>query len=386
MGGGHSADPRVQPPLPRLLRVLLLLGIPLLGLAAGLWLSYQGWRLVYQESPLGASDLWQRQRHLWMLLAGFSPYGGVDANYPPGSLMLLYPQIGWLSFHAARRLWAAMLLPLLSGLCLMGADASGASNRLERLFVMLTIVGHYAIGATVGNGQFGIHVLVGVFGLLLLLDRGIEFRGARLWAATLCVLLVLIKPHVGVLFVVLLPVFGAWRPTVLAASIYGGLTLWALALSRAPAELLQAWWQRALITASKDTQVAGPWLTLGSALAVLLLAVWCVRRRHADVWQLGAVLGLATLFVTFHRWYDDVLTLLPLIALLRAGRRLGWASLRGRGVAALVFLLLLVSVAPGGLYALPAAWGAATFVAQRMIWLLVLSVLLLAGDRPVVAS
>lgn len=356
------------------------IAIPLLGFAAGLWLSYQVWRLVYQGLPLGASDLWQRQRHLRMLLDGLDFYSGPDANYPPGSLMLLYPQLGWLSFGAARRLWAAVLIPLLCGLCLMAAHASGAATRLERLFVMLLVVAHYAVGATVGNGQFGIHALVGIFGLLLLIEQRRDFRGARLAAATLCVLLLLIKPHVGGLLLLMLPLLGCWRPFLLGASVYGGLTLWALLLHGSAGELLASWWQRALFTASKDTQVAGPWLSLGALLCVALLVLWCHRRRQADVWQLAGVLGLATLFVTFHRWYDDVLTLLPLLALLRAGGRSGWQSRRGRWLALLVGLLLLVSVAPGGLYALPAAWAAASFVLQRLIWLLVLGTLLLAPD------
>ncbi|NLX35075.1 MAG: hypothetical protein GXY68_00115, partial [Chloroflexi bacterium] len=86
----------------------------------------------------------------------------------------------------------------------------------------------------------------------------------------------------------------------------------------------------------------------------------------------------------YHRWYDDLLLLLPLLALWRLARQA--SSVRWRVAAgALCALTLASTLAPGGLYLLTGGWRSAYLAAQVAIWLADLALLLAAahsGRRP----
>jgi len=60
------------------------------------------------------------------------------------------------------------------------------------------------------------------------------------------------------------------------------------------------------------------WLPL---LALLGAAVWVHRYRRSDVWNLMGAMAIVARMGWYHRVYDDLLILLPVIALLRIGTR-----------------------------------------------------------------
>jgi hypothetical protein len=63
------------------------------------------------------------------------------------------------------------------------------------------------------------------------------------------------------------------------------------------------------------------WLLPLSFTALAVLGYWTYRNRNADLWLLLGVAAIFARFWTYHRDYDDVLILLPAIALLRVARR-----------------------------------------------------------------
>ena len=95
-----------------------------------------------------------------------------------------------------------------------------------------------------------------------------------------------------------------------------------------------------------------------------IFAVWLFLRRGASLLTLMGVTAVVTLFAGYHAWYDHVILLLALLALLRVA----WTQ-DSRPAAVLGLLLVLFLLAPGGVYALPVAWSNAYVVGQTLVFL-----------------
>ena len=81
-------------------------------------------------------------------------------------------------------------------------------------------------------------------------------------------------------------------------------------------------------------------------------------------------------------WYDDVLMLIPLVALIAWAR--GGASARSRAMAGWLSLGFGLSLlAPGGIYSLPRALANAYAIGQSVCWLAVLVFLAWTARSPV---
>jgi hypothetical protein len=108
--------------------------------------------------------------------------------------------------------------------------------------------------------------------------------------------------------------------------------------------------------------------------------LWTYRHRHVDLWLLMGVSALVARFWTYHRWYDDLLILFPMIALFRIAKE------RPTGVTnvlagALFGVTLLASLAPGGLYLFPRPWNMVYVTGQVVVWSTVLIYLLHRARR-----
>jgi hypothetical protein len=108
------------------------------------------------------------------------------------------------------------------------------------------------------------------------------------------------------------------------------------------------------------------WATAASLVILIALGLWIYLHRRADTWALLAVCALAARFWTYHRWYDDLVILLPMLALLRVvgTERRPWTTAAGWLLAGGV----LTSLAPGGLFLLPQPWSGIYVVAQTALW------------------
>ena len=306
--------------------------------------------------------------------------------YPPATYVLLWPLLGWLKIDPARWLWGLTTIIALAALIVLLVRESGAEGPLERTFVALIPCSIYATGAAIGNGQLIVHILPLLLAGLLVLGR--EHRGWRedLIASALLVA-TMVKPPVSAPFlwlVLFLP--RSWRPILLVGIGYALLTLFAVSFQDASLiELFRDWSARS--TAAAVTGGYGNvanlhvwlgslglerWILPASLLVWLALGLWIHRHRDADLWILLGVAAFAARFWTYHRWYDDVVLLLPMVALFRIIKR--EPSDGGSGILAGVLLgaALLLMLAPGGLFVLPPPLSTIYVVGQTALWIVTL--------------
>jgi hypothetical protein len=386
----------------RLLRIAVALE-----LAAALpWLAYQLWRLLSAAEPVwpgsvrGGLDL--ASLHAWSELwfDGVDPYRPENvrplavAVYPPASFLLLWPFVGWLDVDAARLLWAATALGALFGLSRLAVRASAVRTPVARWFVGLLPAALYPAGATLGNGQSGLHVVALLVAAVLHFEQ--RPRGAaRSVVASLAMLWALFKPSLAApFFWLVLLARGGWRPAAAIAAGYAALTGAACAFQPAGvASLLGEWAAGAAAVTSRNTlrlshgnlqnflvaRGLEAWFVPAALGALLALGAWILLHRDADVWLRLGVTALVTRFVSYHGWYDDLLILLPAIALLRLAGRAGPGAPARFTAGWLVALAFALHLAPGGQYLLPPPWRGLFLAAQLALWIAMLATLLAAA-------
>ncbi len=116
------------------------------------------------------------------------------------------------------------------------------------------------------------------------------------------------------------------------------------------------------------------WVLPAILFLLVGLALWVLLHRRCSVWILAGVTAIVARSAMYHGWYDDVILLLPLIALYHATGPLFPA--RGRVVAGFFFGLFAASLlAPGGVYLLPHPWNNIYVLAQTGVLFLVLGFL-----------
>jgi hypothetical protein len=333
--------------------------------------------------------------------------------YQPASFAVMWLLLGWASLSVTRWIWAATSLIMLAWLVRIVVRASGAATPLERWFIALIPLSMYATGACIGNGQLILHILpLLLSGILLLHKHPISWKRDLLAAVLIAVSLV--KANIGAPFfwiVIFMPC--RFRPAVLALSGYlvlTGLGLWCREapvqphVSRQKAEIPVARMdettaksgdqapkedssvvQRISKMAAKSGEWAGGrrvadlpiwlhrlglgrWTLIASAAFFGLLGVWTWRNRRSDPWiQLG-VTGFWTRFLTYHRWYDDLLMLPAMVALFRLAKGDPSPSHR-RWAGFLLALMLPAMIAPGTLYLFPRPWCMYLELLKTALWL-----------------
>jgi len=107
-------------------------------------------------------------------------------------------------------------------------------------------------------------------------------------------------------------------------------------------------------------------------LVLMILGVWIFRYRRADIWILMGVTALVARFWTYHMWYDDLLILLPMVALFRIASQRAPVAAVDRLAGPLLAMTILTVIAPGGLYLLPMPWNELYVALQTITWITVL--------------
>jgi hypothetical protein len=279
----------------------------------------------------------------------------------------------------------------LVGLSRIVVRETGARNRRERLFAVLMLLSMNATGVCVGNGQLSLLVLPLVTAGVLRLRRNRAGWATDAAAASL-VLVSLVKPNLSAPFfwlVLFLP--GRLRPAVLVVAGYAVLTaLAALPQETGVASLLGSWARQSQADCAPcgtaDLHVLlhylglPGWMFPASLVALLALGGWVRLHRGIDIWILLGVTALAARFWTYHGIYDDVLAVLPMVALFRAARTNPRAG-----------VLLAVAVAsmllPARLHHFwPHPWPLVFAGVHAAVWLWMLVFLLREGRREVRAK
>jgi hypothetical protein len=342
-------------------------------------LGYQFWRLLFQTGQWGAIDLFVFHR---MVTNWFSPVSDSSRGslYPPATFVFLFPLVGWLEGTPLRWFWAVVNLATLGGLIYLMIDAAGAKSRHERAFIALIPLAIYATGAMIGNGQIGlVTLLLLLFGIYSMY----RYNNWRADLGALAFLASLIKPTISAPFGwIFLFVCGKFRHTLLVGIGYIILTLFASAFRQdSLLVLLQQWLARGTNTAAQFEYgisnlsiwlgEAGlmAWILSAALIAMIGLGGWVWFHRDRDLWLILGVTAFVARLWTYHAWYDDVLILLPIIALYRIAKSAGTTGNRDVIAGILFALLLIFSLAPGGLYLFPPPWNSIYVAVQVLIWL-----------------
>lgn len=385
----------------------------LMAIISLLWLGYEFWRLLFQVGEMGAIDLKNRHAEVSCWIDGINPYRAKGtAMYPPASYPLLWPFLGWLNFNAARWLWALSSLLCLGGLVFLTQKYAPARTHTEKLFWVILPLAIYPTGATIGNGQLPVHILPALMAALLLISEKPHLL--RDVSAGLLFLFALVKPTLSAPFFWIL-VFRPQRlrPALVAVTGYLLLTFASTAFLQGNAwQLMGDWIQTSLNGADFGTRQiekslteesaafssGAHWLSLRinrymsqmqlhglslpNALAgLLLLGIWTWFYRNIDLWILLGVTALFARFWTYHMWYDDLLILLPMMALYRIAGTERFSA-KWRGTAFWLFALSLpLMMAPGGLYLFPPPWNTLYVLAQKLLWVSMAFFLIIAAEK-----
>ncbi len=358
---------------------LIELLIPILALAALIWLGYEFWRLLFQPYPPGAYDLVFRYREVQAWFAGipvYSEFGGT--GYPPATYTLLWPFLGWLELTEVRWVWAALMVGSLFWLIRLMIEESGAESLTEKIFISLVPLSTYATGAAIGNGQLIVFLLPALLTGLLTLYRRERSWGRDLMGAAL-VLISLAKPTISVPFLWLVFFLPARRSFLLVLGSYVGLTLLALTFQESSAEWLFREMTGNAVEVAAHKGYADlhlllimlglrDWILPASFVVWVGFGVWVYRHRHVDPWLLLGATAWVARFWTYHLWFDDLLILVPMIALYRFAKQSAPDESKGKIAWILFFLTLLSMLAPGGLYLFPEPFRTSYLVVQVAIW------------------
>jgi len=345
------------------------------------------WRLLLDTGREGAIDLIFHHKVVDLWFHGEQVYGKVGTAYPPASFVFLWPFFGWMEVTAARWFWAITTVAALACLIPLIVRASKASTALERAFIALIPLSMYATAATIGNGQFTVHVLAILLAGLAVLERNRPTWSADLIAASFMVF-ALIKPTVAAPFfwiVVFVP--RRWRPGVLVVFGYVLVSIFAMSFQTGNfIEQQQAWANAGRIGTAYGAIRGGyanlsTWLTRAglqtwnmpaSLIMLAWLGGWIYRYRQRDLWILIGVAALVARLWIYHRLYDDLLILLPMITLFRLAKQ--GPAIDGSDVMAGVLLAITLagSLAPAHFLVSPPPWNGLFEAGQTVIWIAVL--------------
>jgi hypothetical protein len=392
-------------------KMLMSVAVVIMIIAAAVWLGYQFWRLflglkpVWSTSPIGAVDLkWRHGQVQRLFQEGESPISLFKSGgYPPASYVILWPLLGWLEISSARLLWGLTSIAILLWFINFILKESGASTRLERTFVSLIPLSVYATGATIGNGQLALHVLpLLVFAVLLI--RRDRFSWIDDIIASVLLIFCLVKPNISIPFfwiILFSPSKIRLRPAILVIFGYIALTSFAFLQENKTKVSIKIPENSSGINKIKDTladivgavESSGYWgveyryadlaawlsslnlneLILPAILLVFLaLGLWIYIYRNVDSWILLGVVAITTRFWMYHRWYDDLLIMIPLITLFRITKRGSFFKNNNLVSGGLLAITLLSLLAPGGLYLFKTPWNKIYAMGQAIVWMLLL--------------
>jgi hypothetical protein len=365
-------------------RSLFKFAISLISILAALRLGYEFWRLLLDKDMNGAIDL--RITHQWVNLW----FAGKPLNkiyFLPATYTMLWPLTGWLSFESARWLWAILYVVSVAWLARIVIDETGIKKREEVVFSVLFILSIYSTGITIGNGQVILFLLPAII-TAVLLERNREHSPGKDIAVSLLLLFSLLKITITApFFLISLITQRAFRPLIIAA--FGYIILTYVAISYHDSGLIEA--LRVWVENGSNMATTGGYshlhiwlgelglnkLILPSSLGLFfVLGLFLYGFRKTDIWiQLGVAAIVARLW-TYHSLYDDLLILIPMIAIFRI-RKFRKLSER-EGIAA--DLLLLTSglglLCPASFLRLAFPLATLFRAGQAIIWILMLAFLL----------
>ncbi|MGV7222784.1 MAG: glycosyltransferase 87 family protein [Nitrospinales bacterium] len=378
--------------------IVLRLSTGFMGIISILRWKYELHRLLFETGRKGAIDL--KLLYFWVnqWSAGNPVYEELStvaaSTYPPASHIILWPFLGWLNFTSALWLWAFTMMGALTWLIIIVVRESLAETFLERLFLVLLILSMYSTCITIGNGQLGIHILPPLLWGLLMIQRS-----QKTWLMdliiSLMILFCLVKPSITVpFFWILLCKRKGLRPAVMIVFMYIFLTFFAVSFQETGFFVLMKEW---LLTAKHAALNAkygyanlhqwmsgigfGDWIPHASLSVLILLGLWLYYHRNKDIWLLMGVTAIISRIWTYHALYDDILILIPMVALFRIAKQ--GASRGGEDMKAGILLVIswFSMLSPGRFLTFPPPWNLLFKIGQPVVWFAILFFLLIQISR-----
>jgi hypothetical protein len=255
-----------------------------------------------------------------------------------------------------------------------------AESTLDKLFVVLMLLSMNATGVNVGNGQITLHELLLVTAPILFLQRHAEWR--RETPLVLAALLLsLVKPSISVPFFGLVLVQrNGFRTLAAVAAGYAVVTVFAAAFQNRPLFALL----RDSLAYGHTQAVRGgyanldnwlramglsDWALPAAFLVLVALVLWLFLHRQADVWILLGVTAIAARLWMYHRVYDDMLILLPMVTLFRIAKHPNTPRKTSVHAGLLLGITVFAMLAPARLELLPFPWRVPFTVGHAVVWI-----------------
>ncbi len=347
-------------------------------------LAYQIWRLLFDRDRNGAIDL--RFVHEWVG-AWFAGEHLNEIILLPATYAMLWPFTGWLSFESSRWLWALLYVVFLVWLSFIVIRETGIERKRDVLFAVLFILAIYPTSITIGNGQLILFLLPFILSAVLMeSEHGIG--AAKEIVVSFLFLFSLLKITIAVPFL-LIPLVRAraFRPLAIAGCVYILLTYIAISYrDSGPVEIFRVWLHDSTALAATggyaDVHI---WLArLGLKQFILPLSfiilgvygLWLYAFREADVWIHLGIAAIVARIWTYHRLYDDLLILIPVITVFRIVRRGRLFPDERLAADLLLAVSWLGLLSPGYFLNSPSLIGTAFRAGQVVIWISLLIFLL----------
>ncbi|VEP16712.1 conserved membrane hypothetical protein [Hyella patelloides LEGE 07179] len=380
--------------------LILRISITVMAAAAVSRIGYGIARLLFLKGPNPAVDLMQRYTEVQLWFSGGHVYsqltnGGV---YPPASHVILWPFLIYPSWTFVRYLWAITSLVGLVWLIYLLLRASKAYNLQEKTFITLIGLTTYATNINIGNGQLTIHILASLVAGLVLIKR--HSSAPSRWKSSLLagflIAVALVKPTVTAPFF-LIPMFvpRGWLVAVFAGIIYILFALIATAFQDSNIIDLHLDWLERGVSGTVVGSTAEPNMLVGygdihnllnsiglsefnfefSMLILLIFGIWLYFHRYVDLWLLIGITALISRFWAYHRVYDDLVIILPMVTLFRLAKQTTMDR-TARTLSGIVLAIATCSIlVPDRLRLLNPPWDLLFKGGQVTVWFLMLGFL-----------
>jgi hypothetical protein len=353
----------------------------LLALCAVLRLGYEYRRLLLLPAipvDLGIFHAWV---HAWFASSHIIQEDLCPLVFPPASYILLWPIFGWLALTPCR--WFFALIVSLSLVWLIRIvvthTPAGARNRSCIILLLLAI---YATGITIGNGQLVLFILP-----MLLCAFQLLFRVRRSWRRDACasglLLLSMVKPPIAApFFLIVLLVNRAYRVIAMVVLAYFLLTVWALSMQDMGLDYIRIMGENAAQLSTRGGYGnihmglyrlgLQEWRFPASLSMVAVLALWLYFTGNRNPWLLLGVTAIVARIWTYHRLYDDLLLIVPLIALLQVCHDESRSAAVRKAGRVFAILLGVALLGPGTLLRSATPLGMLYGSGQVLLWLAIL--------------
>ncbi len=363
-------------------------------------LPYEFHRLLFSSSELAAIDLRQRYDEVQAWFAGENVYSILNsAVYPPASYLMMWPFMGFSSWQLVKWIWAISSIIFLAVIIKFLLKENSINRPREKILWSLFILAHYATGINIGNGQFTIHVMAAILGIVAFLKSG-QSGWRNAWLAGILASFSLVKPTVALPFM--------WLVLLVPRNIYPALataftyTLLALVASSFQSygvfQLHRDWlslgiegaaWSSNSSNFSNSNSFLGgdvgygdvhtllsifgmsDWAFFISLGLLALLGIWIYFYRRCHIWVLLGITAVFSRIWTYHRVYDDMLIIFAIFAVIAAIKLELNPQFQQIGNLLLAFLII-ASLVPASLRLLPAPLDLVFKVSQPTLWIITL--------------